>query len=106
MSGTVAREQLRSGARGNEFFAADEVEGGLHLRPARADEWFMPFGGRRRRRLGEFLSSQPVSRALRARPIVLADARGILWVVGVRRSARAAVTDATRRALWVHTETP
>jgi tRNA(Ile)-lysidine synthase len=106
VSGVVARDRLRSGAKGDEFFAADQVVGGLHLRPARADEWFTPFGGRRPGRLREFLSKQPVPRALRAHPIVLADARGILWVVGVRRAARAAVTDATRRALWVHTETP
>ncbi|MEK7331181.1 MAG: tRNA lysidine(34) synthetase TilS C-terminal domain-containing protein [Candidatus Eisenbacteria bacterium] len=106
MSGAAARERLRSGAKGDEFFAADQVEGGLQLRPAQPDEWFMPFGGRRPRRLREFLSKQPVPRALRAHPIVLADARGILWVVGVRRAARAPVTAATRRALWVHTETP
>jgi tRNA(Ile)-lysidine synthase len=106
VSGRTARACLRSGSPGHEFFAADEVKAGLQLRPARPDEWFMPFGRRQRRRLGEFLSKQPVSRALRAHPIVLADARGILWVVGVRRSARAPLTDATRRALWVHTETP
>ncbi len=106
LSGAAARERLRSGARGGELFAAEEVAGGLQLRPARPDEWFTPFGGRRPRRLGDFLSKQPVPRALRAHPIVLADARGILWVVGVRRSARAPVTDATRRALWVHMETP
>jgi len=106
VTGRTARDRLRSGNPGHEFFAADEMEAGLQLRLARPDEWFMPFGGRRPRRLGEFLSKQPVSRALRAHPIVLADARGILWVVGVRRSARATVTEATRRALWVHTETP
>jgi tRNA(Ile)-lysidine synthase len=106
VSGAVARERLRSGANGDEFFAADEVVGGLELRPARPDEWFTPFGGRRPGRLKEFLIKQPVRRALRAHPIVLADARGILWVVGVRRAARAAVSETTRRALWVHTETP
>jgi hypothetical protein len=66
----------------------------------------MPFGGRRPRRLGDFLSKQPVSRALKARPMVLADTQGILWVVGVRRAARAPLTETTRRALWVHAETP
>jgi tRNA(Ile)-lysidine synthase len=106
VSGAAARRRLRSGVKGDEFFAADEVVGGLELRPARADEWFTPFGDRRPGRLREFLIKQPVSRALRAHPIVLADARGILWVVGVRRAARAAVSETTRRALWVHTETP
>ena len=35
---------------------------------------------------------------------VLADDSGILWVIGVRRSARAPVTTGTQRALWVHAE--
>ena len=105
-SGVSAREGLRSGAQGREFFAAEDVEDGLQLRPGNPDEWFMPFGGRRPRRLGEFLGRQPVPRALRARPMVLADTRGILWVVGVRRSARAPVTGTTRRALWVQEESP
>jgi DNA/RNA-binding domain of Phe-tRNA-synthetase-like protein len=106
VSGVAARDRLRAGTAGDEFFAADGVVGAVELRPARPEEWFTPFGGRRPGRLGKFLSRQRVPRALRAHPIVLADARGILWVVGVRRAARAAVTDATRRALWVHTETP
>jgi len=106
VSGSAARHRLRAPSTGNEFFAADQLVGGLELRPAKPDEWFRPFGGRQPRRLGRFLSKQPVPRALKARPIVLADARGILWVVGVRRAARAPVTETTQRALWVHVETP
>jgi len=106
LTGATARDRLRSRAEGGEFFAGEAIAGGLQLRPARPDEWFVPFGGRRPRRLGDFLSKQPVSRALRARPMVLADAQGILWVVGVRRAARAPLSEATRRALWVHAETP
>jgi tRNA(Ile)-lysidine synthase len=106
LAGATARGRLRVRAEGDEFFAGEAIADGLQLRPARPDEWFMPFGRRRPRRLGDFLSKQPVSRALRARPMVLADAQGILWVVGVRRSARAPLTATTRRALWVHAETP
>jgi tRNA(Ile)-lysidine synthase len=106
VSGVTARSRLGKGAAGGEFFAADGLAGRLELRPAGPDEWFRPFGGGKPRRLGRFLSKQPVSRALRAHPLVLADAQGILWVVGVRRADRAPVTEATRRALWVHVETP
>jgi hypothetical protein len=87
-----------------EFFAADGLEGVLELRDARADEWFVPFGGRRRVRIAEFLSRQRVSREFRSRPTVLADAGGILWVIGVRRSARAPVMPGTRRVLRVFAE--
>jgi len=106
LTGATARDRLRFRAKGDEFFAGEAIAAGLQLRPARADEWFTPFGDRRPRRLGDFLSKQPISRALRARPMVLADTEGILWVVGVRRSARAPLSEATRRALWVHAETP
>jgi tRNA(Ile)-lysidine synthase len=87
-----------------EFFAADGLEGDLELRDAQADEWFVPFGGRRRVRIAEFLSKQRVSREFRSRPTVLADAGGILWVIGVRRSARAPVMPGTRRVLRVFAE--
>jgi len=106
VSGGTARTRLRKGAAGGEFFAADGLAGGLQLRPGRPDEWFRPFGVGKPRRLGRFLGKQPVSRAHRAHPLVLADAQGILWVVGVRRADRAPVTATTRRALWVHVETP
>jgi TilS substrate C-terminal domain len=87
-----------------EFFAAEGIEGGLEVRVARADERFIPFGRRHSIRIGEFLSKQRVSRHLRIRPAVLADHGGILWVIGVRRSARAMVRATTRRALRVHAE--
>jgi tRNA(Ile)-lysidine synthase len=106
LTGATARERLRARAEGDEFFAEEAIAGGLQLRPAQPDEWFMPFGGRGPRRLGDFLSKQPVPRALKAHPMVLADTQGILWVVGVRRAARAPLTETTRRALWVHAETP
>lgn len=106
LTGATARERLRGRAEGDEFFAEEAIAGDLQLRPARPDEWFMPFGGRGPRRLGDFLSKQPVPRAVKAHPMVLADTQGILWVVGVRRAARAPLTETTRRALWVHAETP
>ena len=103
-SGAVARRRLRSRPEDREFFAAEALEGPLELRPARVDETFVPFGRLRARRLGEFLGNQRVPRAARSRPLVLADRRGILSVIGVRRSARAPLTSATRRVLWIQAE--
>jgi tRNA(Ile)-lysidine synthase len=104
LAGSTARRRMREAVRGAEVFAADGIAAGLELRPGRPDERFVPFGQDRARTLKRFLSKQPVHRALRAHPMVLADTRGILWVVGVRRSARAPLTESTRRALWVHAE--
>jgi tRNA(Ile)-lysidine synthase len=104
LSAAEARRRLASKRAGEEFFAANEVKGPLELRPGRPDESFVPFGRVREQRLGSFLIRQRVSRARRAHPLVLADSGGILWVIGVRRSARAPVTAETRKALWVQTE--
>lgn len=87
-----------------EFFAAEALAGPLELREARADECFVPFGRSRPVRLGRFLKKQRVTRDVKSRPTVLADAGGILWVLGVRRSARAPVKGTTRKVLWVHAE--
>jgi len=103
-TGAVARRHMAKGAGTGEFFAADDLVGPLVVRRAQADERFVPFGRTRAAQLGRFLSKQGVSNDIRKYPTVLADAGGILWVVGVRRSARAPVTAGTRRALWVHAE--
>ncbi len=105
LPGAEARRRLGRRAMGDEFFAAGAVHGGLQLRAARSDEWFVPFGHRRPRHLGEFLRKQRISAAVINRPVVIADRRGILSVLGVRRSARGPLTSGTRKALWIHTET-
>ena len=100
VDGARARRELLRNCKG-ECFAAAHLEGTLELRLAETDEWFVPFGRRRPRRLGEFLKKSGIPLARRSDRVVLADARGILWVVGVRRSARAPVTPGTKKALWV-----
>jgi tRNA(Ile)-lysidine synthase len=104
VSAADARRRLTGKRADEEFFAANEVKGPLQLRPGRPDELFVPFGRSRSQRLGPFLTRAHVSRAQRAHPLVLADSEGILWVIGVRRSARAPLTRSTRKALWVQTE--
>ena len=103
-TGAAARRRMAAAPGAGEFFAADGLAGPLVVRRARADERFVPFGRTRVAHLGRFLGKQGVSNDVRKHPTVLADAGGILWVVGVRRSARAPVTAGTRRALWVHAE--
>ncbi|HVP15213.1 MAG TPA: tRNA lysidine(34) synthetase TilS [Terriglobales bacterium] len=104
MTGTRARRLLGSRAAAGEFFSAEGLDGSVSVRWAGPEESFVPYGRSRAARLGRFLSKQGVSREMRQHPIVLADARGILWVVGVRRAARAPVEAGTRKALWVRME--
>jgi len=104
VAGRRAWERLGAKTADEEAFAADEVRGRLRVRLAAPDEWFTPFGRRRALRMAEFLGKQRMSRAVKERPMVLADDGGILWVLGVRRSDRAAVRPDTTTALWVHIE--
>jgi tRNA(Ile)-lysidine synthase len=103
-TGPQARRRIVSGGRGEQCFAAEGLEGRLELRAGRTDEWFVPFGRLRPQRLGDFLKRQGIPRTRRAGSLVLADRRGILWIVGVRRSARAALTPQTKKALWIHAD--
>jgi tRNA(Ile)-lysidine synthase len=100
VNGARARHELIRSCTG-ECFAAAHIQGELELRLAASDEWFVPYGRLRPRRLGDFLKKERIPATGRADRLVLADQRGILWVVGLRRSARAPVTPGTRKALWV-----
>ena len=104
VTGRAAHSALARKPATVEYFAADGLQGGLEVREGGADERFVPFGRRRSMRLRDFLAKQRVSGRSRKHPTVLADAEGILWVVGVRRAARAPVTERTPRALRVLTE--
>ena len=104
LAGERARRRVGESGDRDLLFASDGLEGKLELRSARTDEWFVPYGRVRPRRLGDFLKREGLPEVQRRRPLVLADQQGILWVVGVRRSARALVTPETRKALWIHTD--
>jgi len=98
-----ALDQISVNAGSEEYFDAEGVQGGLVVRSARAGEEFVPFGRQRPVRLQQFLKRSS-ERHRSSPPTVLADERGILWVIGVRRSARAPVRPTTRRVLRVHAE--
>jgi tRNA(Ile)-lysidine synthase len=104
VAGAAARTRLVAKTEHEEYFASEALQGDLELRGGCTDEWFRPFGRERVLRLGDFLGRQQVQDNLRLNPLVLSDSGGILWVVGVRRSARAPLTPETRKALWIHTE--
>lgn len=104
LAGGEARRRL-TGRPAGEIFAASHIKGRLELRIGQTDELFVPFGRSSPRRLGDFLKQSGIPRAYRGDRMVLADRRGILWVVGVRRSARAPLTSSTRKALWVRATT-
>jgi tRNA(Ile)-lysidine synthase len=83
------------------FFDRDAIEGPLVIRPRREGDRFRPFGLEGTKSLKDLFIDAKVPWSLRSAVPLLCDTNSILWVVGIRRSAEAAVTDETRRVLAV-----
>lgn len=82
-------------------FDAEGLPATLLVRPRRAGDRFLPFGGAGERRLKSFLIDAAVPRWERPR-VPLLEARGeIVWIAGLRRGQAAPVTAATRCILEV-----
>jgi tRNA(Ile)-lysidine synthase len=73
--------------------------GDLVVRPRRPGERMVPFGAEEAVRLTKLLAAAGVPRHARARWPVVTLGDEALWLVGLRRSAAAPITPATRRAL-------
>jgi len=83
-----------------EWIDADKIEGELKVRHAREGERFWPLGAPGSKKVGDFLTD--VKAGWSARPaIVLADERGILWLVGWRIDERVKIMDRTRNILSI-----
>lgn len=83
---------------------ADKIKGDLVLRRPQAGERFAPFGLRGSKLVSDFLTDRHVSQIQRLWTAVVADARGILWLVGHRPDQRAAISAATKRVLLLTLE--
>lgn len=82
-------------------FDAEALPATLLVRPRRAGDRFLPFGGVGERRLKSFLIDAAVPRWERPR-LPLLEARGeIVWIAGLRRGQAAPITAATRCILEV-----
>lgn len=81
-------------------FDLDRVVGQAVLRDWSKGEEFVPLGRANPVRISDFLAKQGVPAPRRRRIPVLADSRKVLWIVGLRPSEEARLSDCTRRA-WV-----
>lgn len=81
-------------------FDADRLAGPLEWRTARPrSDRFTPWGHHQAHSLERFLAKEHIPTPLRERLLVLASGEEVLWVVDLRRSATAPITEGTRRAL-------
>lgn len=73
----------------------------LVVRAWKPGDSFVPYGMAGTKKVSDLLNERKVPRAERTRVNVVEDRRGILWVVGLRRSDRAPVSSATRSYLRI-----
>ena len=83
----------------------DRIQGSLVLRPLVPGDRFVPFGMKGTKLVSDFLTDRHVSHVERKWVRAVADNNGILWLVGHRPDARAAISKATRQVLLITTKT-
>jgi len=86
--------------KNTEVFDYSELAPPFYLRYRRPGDRFIPFGGQEKK-LKEILIDDKIPRRVRLCLPLFCDAKGILWILGGRRSARAPITPKTKRFLLV-----
>ena len=91
--------------KGAALFDWSELKAPLVVRSKREGDRFQPFGMDGTQSLKDLFVNSKIAFSFRPSVPILCDENGILWVVGVRRSARAPVTDNTEMVLAVRART-
>jgi tRNA(Ile)-lysidine synthase len=84
-------------------FDAGGLDPPLHVRGWRQGDGFVPFGMKGRKKVSDLLNEQAIPVAQRASVAIVEDRRSILWVVGLRRSNRAPITERTGAYIRIRT---
>ncbi|MCK4915759.1 MAG: tRNA lysidine(34) synthetase TilS, partial [Candidatus Eisenbacteria sp.] len=87
------------------LFDWNELSPPLKIRSKKVGDRFQPFGMEGTQSLKDLFINSKIAFSFRPSVPLLCDETGILWAVGVRRSARAPVTDATGTVLAVRAHT-
>jgi len=82
-----------------EYLDCDRIAPGVVVRPRRPGDRFRPLGMADEKKVGKFLTTAKVPRAVRKDVLVLDDGVQIIWVCPVRIGERVKVTKDTRRVL-------
>jgi tRNA(Ile)-lysidine synthase len=90
---------VRAAGDNEAYFDWEALRPPLGVRPRREGDRLRPFGLDGTKTVKELLIDEKVAFSFRPLVPILCDGEGILWVVGVRRSARAPVTATTATVL-------
>ena len=78
---------------------ADKIHGLLRVRNRRRGDRFFPYNSPGQKKLKDFLIDEKIPRAKRDRIPLVTDARGILWVAGLRTADPYKVEETTQKLL-------
>lgn len=92
---------LPKGESRRVLFDLDQISFPLVVRNFRPGDRLNPYGMTGSQKVKKLLIDRKIERTQRARIPLLVSREGVLWVVGVRRSAVATLSRATRQALQV-----
>jgi len=81
--------------------AADRLEGGLRVRHPRPGDRLRPFGLAGHKKLSDLMQERRIPAGLRPGILVVEDAAGPLWVVGVSQDERTRLLPSTRQAVTI-----
>lgn len=95
---------LNSGDPLGVYVSARKVYPPLFVRAAQKDEVFRPFGEEKEKKVWEVLARRGIPRWDRARWPVVVDARGVVWVVGVRLSGDYSVEEDEPEVIFLRAE--
>lgn len=102
---TEIREDINiENKKGIEVFDFDKIDLPLFLRKRKPGDRFQPFGLSSSKKLKEVMIDDKIPKRLRDYPILLCDKKGILLILGSRRSNLAKVGPKTKRFLVVEVE--
>ena len=91
-----AVSNVAAGTSQGVAFDADRLHFGLRLRSWRQGDKLRPFGLNGHVKVGDLFTNAKIPRPLRSGWPVVTDGERILWVVGLKRSEHAPVTDETQ----------
>ncbi len=84
------------------LFDYDLLKPPLFIRNAKEGDRFMPFRANYQKKVARFFITEKIPKEKRCEIPILVDEGGILWVMGIRRSNRAIITEDTKNVLKVH----
>ncbi len=85
-----------------EWFDLDKIKPPLIVRFRKEGDRFIPFGQKKEKKIGKFLTAQHVPEEIRNKTFLITDSEKIIWICSIRTSEQTRVTSETRKILQLH----